>query len=182
MTTPHAPRIGLWLSVFVVLAMGIVAATTVGAWKAATNHGVVSGAPHRPETTVAPADDPVARDTVLRAAKVNVAKVLSYAADTVEADVAAAAEVTTGQFRDYYETFTKDVVIPAAHEKDVSTSADVVDAGVVSLDEAEAEVLAFVNQSTTSRAEPEPKLTASAVRVRLLHQGDSWLIEAFDPQ
>lgn len=182
----------VWLTVLVLLAMGTVAATTVGVWKLVADRDASSVAqPREPgESGVVPvpADDPADRERVLDSAKGAVAKVLSYQADTVEADVAAAASVTTGEFRDYYEKFTRDVVIPSTRENGVNSTAKVVGAGLVSLTEKEAVVLTFVNQTTSSRAEPEPKQTASAVRVTLVKggehhadDGDTWLIEAFDP-
>ncbi len=183
MTTPRSSRIGLWLIVFAVLAMGIVGATTVGVWKLATKHDAVAESREErpPKPRVPPADDPAQRRAVLDGAKDAIGKVLTYEAQTIEADIAAAAKLTTGEFRSYYEDFTKQVVIPAARDKGVSSKADVVGIGLVSLDDEHAVVLAYVNQSTTSRAEPEPKQTASAVRVALLEEDDAWLIDKFDP-
>jgi Mce-associated membrane protein len=183
MTTPrNSTRITLWLSVFVILALGIVGATTVGVWKLVTNHDVAAVVEQRvPREQVAPADDPADRKAVLASVKDSAAKVLTYSAATIDADIAAGAAVTTGEFRDYYRDFTKQVVIPAAREKGVSTTAEVVGAGVVSLDEDQAVILVFVNQSTTSRAEPEPRESSSAVRVGLTRADDAWLIEQFQP-
>jgi Mce-associated membrane protein len=42
-------------------------------------------------------------------------------------------------------------------------------------------VLVFVDQTTTSKASPEPNLTASSVLVRLTKLDDHWLVSKFDP-
>jgi Mce-associated membrane protein len=42
-------------------------------------------------------------------------------------------------------------------------------------------VLVFVDQTTTSKASPEPNLTASSILVRLTKIDGHWLVSKFDP-
>ena len=106
---------------------------------------------------------------------------LSYKAETVQSDLEASQKLLTGQFLDYYQKFTREVVIPAAQEKKVSTQATVSSAAVTSAAPDSATVILFVNQLTTTASAPEPSAAASTLRVTLTKVGDNWLISALDP-
>jgi Mce-associated membrane protein len=75
---------------------------------------------------------------------------------------------------------TRDVVIPGAKQKNISTVATVPAAAVVSSTPRHAVVLVFINQSAIVD-KGAPTDTASSVRVTLEKTGDRWLISAFDP-
>ncbi len=64
-------------------------------------------------------------DVVDAATKGSVA-LLSYAPDTVDADLAAAQSNLTGEFLTYYGEFAKQIVAPATKQRDVRTTATVV--------------------------------------------------------
>ncbi len=106
---------------------------------------------------------------------------LSYQAATADKDLAAASSKLTGSFKDYYDKYTNDVVIPTAREKAVDTHAQSVGAAVVSADSRQAVVLVFVNQVTTTAQDPQPSAMASTVRVQLSNVGGRWLVSGFDP-
>ncbi|MFE9320686.1 RDD family protein [Nocardia sp. NPDC052278] len=106
---------------------------------------------------------------------------LSYQAATVDKDLASASSKLTGSFKDYYDKYTKDVVIPTAREKSVNTHAQSVGAAVVSADSSNAVVLVFVNQITTTAQDPQPSAMASTVRVQLTESDGHWLVSGFDP-
>lgn len=106
---------------------------------------------------------------------------LSYAPETLQEDFAAAKEHLTGEFLDYYTEFTDTVVTPAAMEKQVSTSANVVNAAISEIHPDSAVVLVFLNQMTTSKENPDGAFAASSVKVGLKKVDGRWLIEAFDP-
>lgn len=126
-------------------------------------------------------NDSDARAQVVRVASDGAAALLSYKPDTVDADLAAAKERLTGDFLDYYNKFTTEVVVPAAKEKKVATTAKVPGAAVSSVDGSTAVVLLFVNQSTTTGESKEATESASSVRVQLTEVDGRWLIEKFDP-
>ena len=125
--------------------------------------------------------DETARQAVLTAAADGAVALLSYSPATLDADFANAKSRMTGDFLDYYTQFTDEIVAPAAKEKQVQTSAAVTRKAIVDLEPDTAEVLVFINQSTTSRDNPDGSFTASAVKVVLEKQDGTWLISAFDP-
>jgi Mce-associated membrane protein len=127
-----------------------------------------------------PADQVAARQDVVEAASDATVKILSYTPETIEKDASTAETLLTGDFRDYYADFMRETVMPAARQKQVSTTATVVRGGVVTLGEAAASVLVYVNQTTTAGTEP-PTTAASAVRVGLQRVDGVWRVGAFDP-
>lgn len=118
-------------------------------------------------------------DTVQVATEGAVA-LLSYDASTVEAQLVAARDRLTGEFRDAYTSLTTDVVIPGSTEKQISSVVSVPAASSVSASANHAVVLVFVNQTITIGADP-PTSSTSCVRVVLDRVDGRWLISAFDP-
>ena len=106
---------------------------------------------------------------------------LSYAPDSIEPDLAAAQSHLTGEFLTYYSDFAHQIVAPAAKDKAVHATATVVRAAPVDVDGAHAKVLIFLNQSTTSRDNPDPVQTSSSVMVGMTKRDGRWLISSFDP-
>lgn len=106
--------------------------------------------------------------------------ILSYRADTVDRDLAAAGERLAGRFRDSYATLINDVVIPGSKQKNISAVAKVAAASSVSATSNHAVVLVYVDQSTVIGKDP-PTTTTSSVRVTLDKVGTRWLISDFTP-
>lgn len=106
--------------------------------------------------------------------------ILSYRADTVEQDLMAARERTTGAFLESYTDLVENTVIPTAREKRISAAARVPAAALMSADSAHAVVLVFVDQTVSTDGSP-PTGTVSSVRVTLDNVGGRWLVSAFDP-
>ena len=71
---------------------------------------------------------------------------------------------------------------PAAKQKSVKTSAAVVRAAVSELQPDSAVVLVFINQTTTSKENPDGSFTASSVKVGLTKINDTWLISVVRPR
>ena len=105
---------------------------------------------------------------------------LSYRADHVDQHLTAASDRMTGDFRNEYTTLINDVVIPGAKEKRVSAAATVPAAALVSSSKDRAEVLVYINQTTTIGDDP-PSSTMSSARVSLEKVGDRWLLASFEP-
>ena len=116
----------------------------------------------------------------VQAASESTVALLSYKHDTVDNDIAAARERLTGNFKDSYNSLTRDVVIPGAKQKQISTVATVPAAASVSATENHAVVLVFVDQTLTM-GNAAPTDTASSVRVTLDKIAGRWLISQFDP-
>lgn len=122
----------------------------------------------------------IARTESVEAAKESVVAMLSYQPENVESQLAAVQDRLTGDFRDSYAGLTRDVVIPGAKKKRISTVADVPAAASVSATPDHAVVLVFVNQSAIVGSDA-PTDTASSIRVTLDKIDGRWLISGFDP-
>jgi Mce-associated membrane protein len=122
----------------------------------------------------------VADDTI-KAASTGAVALLSYAPETMDKDFANAKSHLTGDFLNYYSQFTHDIVTPAVQQKSVKTSASIVQSAVSELKPGSAVVLVFLNQTTTSKENPNGSFTASSVKVGLTDVNGSWLISSFDP-
>lgn len=122
-----------------------------------------------------------AADTALTAAKDGTVALLSYSPETLNEDFTNAKTHLTGDFLNYYNQFTEQIVTPAATKKSVKTSAAIVNAAVAELNPESAVVLVFLNQTTTSTENPDGSFSTSAVKVGLTRVNDDWLISSFDP-
>lgn len=125
--------------------------------------------------------DQAAADRAAAAASEGIVAILTYTPDTVDADVNKAKTHLTGDFLSYYDDFTQKIVAPAAKQKAVTTTAQVVGSAVAELHRDSAVVLVFVNQTMTSKDRPEPGIATSSVLVTLTKVDDTWLISKFDP-
>jgi len=151
------------------LVLGLLAAGALAGW--------LYFAQFRPDTQT---DNAVAQAAV-NAARDGTVALLSYKPDTLNQDFAAARSHLTGDFLNYYDQFTKEVVTPAAQSKAVATTAQVVGAAASELHPNSAVVLVFVNQVTTSKERPDPAMASSSVLVSLTKVHGDWLINKFDP-
>ncbi|WP_231978413.1 hypothetical protein [Mycobacterium sp. E3298] len=116
----------------------------------------------------------------VRAASEDAVALLSYKADSVEKDLAAARERLTGDFKDAYTELTRQVVIPGAKEKHITAVAKVSAAAPVSVTANHAVVLLYVNQTVTI-GEGAPTDTQPVIRVALEKVNGRWLVSHFDP-
>ncbi len=153
----------------VVLVLALLAAGGLAAW--------VYFSQYRPDK----ATDAAAAQSAIDAARDGTVAMLSYKPETLDQDFAAAKSHLTGDFLNYYDTFTKQVVSPAAKGKAVTTTAQVVGAATTEMHPKSAVVLVFVNQVTTSKERPDPSAAASSVLVSLTKVQGTWLINKFDP-
>jgi Mce-associated membrane protein len=153
----------------VALVLGLLAAGGLAGWLYFTQY--------RPDKQT---DDAVAQSAV-NAARDGTVALLSYKPDTLNQDFAAAKSHLTGDFLNYYDQFTKEVVTPAAQTKGVTTTAQVAGAAVSELNPDKAVVLVFINQATTSKERPDPAMASSSAKVSLAKVHGEWLITKFDP-
>jgi Mce-associated membrane protein len=153
----------------VALVLGLLAAGGLAGWLYFTQY--------RPDKQT---DDAVAQ-SVVNAARDGTVALLSYKPDTLNQDFAAAKSHLTGDFLNYYDQFTKEVVTPAAQTKGVTTTAQVAGAAVSELNPDKAVVLVFINQATTSKERPDPAMASSSAKVSLAKVHGDWLITKFDP-
>jgi Mce-associated membrane protein len=168
-SSPARRRLSAIPLIPVALVLGLPAAGGLAGWLYFTQL--------RPDTQT---DDAVAQSAV-NAARDGTVALLSYKPDTLNQDFAAAKSHLTGDFLNYYDQFTKQVVTPAAQTKAVTTTAQVVGAAASELHPNSAVVLIFVNQVTTSKDRPDPAMASSSVLVSLTKVHGDWLITKFDP-
>jgi Mce-associated membrane protein len=125
--------------------------------------------------------DTAAAQSAVNAARDGVVALLSYKPDTLNQDFAAAKSHLTGDFLNYYDQFTREIVSPAAKEKALTTTAQVVGAAASELQPNSAVVLVFVNQATVSKDRPDAAMASSTVLVSLTKVHGKWLINKFQP-
>ena len=125
--------------------------------------------------------DTAAAQTAINAARDGTVALLSYKPDTLNQDLAAAKSHLTGDFLNKYDQFTQQIVTPAAKEKGVTTTAQVVGAAASELQPNSAVVLLFINQATISKDRPDPAMASSSVLVSLTKVHGTWLIAKFQP-
>lgn len=121
-----------------------------------------------------------ARAESVQAARDDAIALLSYHADTVDKDLAAARERLTGEFKDAYAELTRQVVVPGAKEKHISSIAKVNAAASVSATESHAVALVYVDQTVTIGG-GAPTDTQPVVRMTLDKVNGRWLVSRFDP-
>lgn len=151
------------------LVLGLIAAGGLAGW--------VYFSQYRPDELV----DHAVEQSAVTAARDGTTALLTYKPETLDQDFAAAKSHLAGDFANYYDKFTKDVIAPAAQSKGVKTTAQVVGAGAKELHPDSAVVLIFVNQATVSKERPDPSMASSAVLVTLNKLHDAWMITKFDP-
>ncbi|MCD2107125.1 hypothetical protein O4214_21440 [Rhodococcus erythropolis] len=122
-----------------------------------------------------------AKVDALDAANINVPKILSYNADSIDADLSAAAGHLTSDFKTQFVNLTQQSIIPPAKQLGITTAASVAANSVVSATPDAVTVLMFLNQSTTTTESSTPKLDSSRVRVDLQKVDGNWLISGLQP-
>ncbi len=123
--------------------------------------------------------DTASIDTVRVASEVTVS-LLSYNPAMGEIDVRAVEMHLTGAFRDAYSSLVDDVVIPAARQKQIFSTATVPAAALISASQNHAIVVVFADQMTIV-GHDAPTQSASSIRVTLDKVDGRWLISDFTP-
>ena len=120
-------------------------------------------------------------NAVVNSASDGTGALLSYSPDSLDKDFAAAKSHLSGDFLSYYNQFTEQIVAPAAKQKSLKTNARVLGAAVQELHPDSAVVLVLVDQSTTSKDNPDPAMASSSVLVSMSRVNGNWLITKFEP-
>jgi Mce-associated membrane protein len=137
----------------------------------------LAGFVYRPDQQT---DDAAARSAIAAASEGTVA-VYSYASNTVDRDIASAKSHLTGDFLAQYEREATTGVQAVAKQKVMKTSAVVVGAAVSRQRPDSADVLIFLNQTTTMSDAPGPSMTVGSLMVSLSKVDGKWLISAMKP-
>jgi Mce-associated membrane protein len=127
------------------------------------------------------ADVALARTESVRVASEDAVALLSYKADSADKDLNnAARDRLTGEFKDAYLNLIRQVVIPGAKEKHISSTVKVSAAAPVSTTSNHSVVLLYANQTVTI-GEGVPTDTQPVIRVTLDKVDGRWLVSRFDP-
>lgn len=122
-----------------------------------------------------------ARRQVLADLSSSLPAALGYDYRHLDRDLSRAASGLTPRFSSEYRKLFGTTIAPTATKYHGVVTAEVVAAGIESSDRKHAQVLAFVDQTTTTRILPAPRVDSSRVRVKLLWVGGQWRIDAIDP-
>ncbi|WP_299572469.1 hypothetical protein [uncultured Williamsia sp.] len=121
------------------------------------------------------------RSAATAAAGQGAVAILAYEPAKLQQDFDSAKQRLTGPFRDYYTTFTTEVVAPAVKAKQITSAVTVVGSSLTSIDDSQATALVFVNQTVTSTDSKDPRLTSSSIKVGMQKVDGAWKISSFDP-
>ncbi len=159
-----------WGLLVAFLCLGIAVATGLGGWQF-----IIKSRP-APEPV---ADRAAARQQVIDVVRTNLPTVMSYTPAISEADLGSRTALLTGKFLTDYQDTMRRSVIPQARQTHITSTATVVRAGVDSLSEDTARVLAFVNTTATTGDQP-PTQSQNTVLIGLTNVHGSWLMDSFD--
>ncbi|QIK64937.1 hypothetical protein G7072_00055 [Nocardioides sp. HDW12B] len=117
------------------------------------------------------------RDEVVAAAETAAVAVLSYDHRSLEQDRDAALEFMTTAYGDSYRSTFDAAVLPSATDAEATVEAEVQETGITAIDGDSAEVLVFVDQSTTTAESPEPMAALNRITLTLVREDSEWLID-----
>ena len=106
---------------------------------------------------------------------------LDYRPETVAADLAAAEPLLTRPFLDRFRQQSRDVTVPRSTDGQVTSSARSAGAAIASVDPEAALVVVYLDRHTVGR-DAIPHVLQTVVEVRLVHDGERWLVSEFTPR
>ncbi|MDT5008907.1 MAG: Mce-associated rane protein [Mycobacterium sp.] len=125
--------------------------------------------------------DSAQQESAVAAARDGVAAVYTYSADTLDRDISSAQSHLTGDFLSEYQQYVNSPAPTEAKQNAVRTAAKVSGSALVDIQPGTAQVLLFINQTTTSAQNPATTLASRSVVVTLLKVDDKWLISSMKP-
>ena len=177
----RAPSHRLW---WTAVATVLIACVAVGLTAIVLSLKTGDSASSQGESTAQPAQPtkpaPPDRDVITSTGSDAAAAILSYRAQTVDADLARAERYLTGEFLETFTRLADSTVIPGAKQKSISAEATVSAIGVSSANDSSAELLLFINQTTTVGTQA-PSEATNSVRMHLVKVGSQWLVDQFEP-
>ncbi|KAA9163657.1 hypothetical protein FPZ12_009160 [Amycolatopsis acidicola] len=106
-------------------------------------------------------------------------KLLDYDYKTIDADLARAQSVTTGDY--WAQNGLAGTLKPAVVAQEASTHTVVQAAGVADAQPDRVVVLAFLNQTTTGKNLSAPRVDSRVAKVTVARVDGRWLLAAFEP-
>lgn len=111
----------------------------------------------------------------------HVVELLSYTPRNVKTRLQTESAYLTDKFAEAFDRLTRTVIAPDTGEHDVTVKAKAVDSGLSSMGDGEAELLVFVETTTTSSRLAEPRIDGARLRVSVVEVDGEWLISELDP-
>jgi Mce-associated membrane protein len=121
------------------------------------------------------------REQVRVAAAEDVTKILSYDYRHLQRDFAAAKAVMTPGFRNKYDAETAKGVLPLATRYHAISTVVVTGAGVVSASASSAQVLVFIQQTSTNTQLTAPRLDKARLIAVLDRSSGGWRVDSLNP-
>lgn len=125
--------------------------------------------------------DEASRRQVLAELRTRLPAALGYDYRHLDRDISQATSGLTPRFASDYRKLFETTIVPTATKYRGVVTAEVVAAGIESADRGHAQVLAFIDQTTTTRILPAPRVDSSRVRVKFRRVEGHWRIDAIDP-
>lgn len=106
-------------------------------------------------------------------------KLLNFDYRTIDADIARAQSVTTGEY--WVQNGLADTLKPVVVAQEASTQTVVQAAGVADAQPDRVVVLVFLNQTTSGNNLPAPRVDSRVARVTAARADGTWLLAGFEP-
>lgn len=107
--------------------------------------------------------------------------VLDYRPETVAEDLAAAEPLLTRPFLDRFRQQSREVTVPRSTDGQVASWARSAGAAIASVDTEAALVVVYLDRHTVG-SDAIPHVLQTVVEVRLVRDGESWLVSEFTPR
>lgn len=122
------------------------------------------------------------RAAALDAARSGAKTVLSFDPAGVNAELAAARKVVSGQFATQFDQLADGVILPGTQKIGLATKGEVTRAAVIDAQPEQVDVLLFVRQTTSTRDQPQTQAVTNQVRVTMTKSDNGqWLISSMLP-
>jgi len=105
---------------------------------------------------------------------------LSWRSATVSDELASEKKLLTGDFATEYERLVEQTIAPAASETKLDSEAEIVQSGVVTIEDDKAVLLYFVNVTVSGPGQPEDTV-GSRIKATAVARDGHWLIQEYDP-
>ena len=119
-------------------------------------------------------------EEVVTAASDFVEALTNFSADTIDDDAERIRSFAVGDFEEEVDTFFGDRAIAAIKEADATSSGEIEEIFIQSLDEEEASIFAVVTETITNAATTEPRTDTLRLEVGMIKTGSGWKVQSVE--
>lgn len=120
------------------------------------------------------------QDEVVAVATDFINALTNFSADTIDEDAEEIRSYAVGDFEEEVDTFFGERAIAAIKEADATSSGEIEEIFIQSLDEDEASVFAVVTETITNAATTEPRTDTLRLEVGLIETGSGWKVQSVE--